>query len=397
MRREACGGCGSDRLEVVVDLGRTPLADRFPTTPDEHEDTWPLQLAVCRSCWLAQLTEVVPDEALWADYGFYSGTSPSKVAEHKLLAEELLGRWPTQARRGVVEVASNDGDLLRHFKAAGCPAVGIDPAKGPAAVARHLGLDIRVQPFGRQTAAALRDERGPAGLVIARNVAAHVADPHDFLAGLAELIHPDGIAVVEVQYLADLLGGLQFDHLYHEHRFFYSVGSLTELACQYGLQFVRVERTAQQGGSIRVTFAHTTTGAGAANMESLPNLRSMGTYTAFANRVDWWFNRLDDLLTADLRGQRLAGYGATAKSTTLLNFLDLGPDRLEYVEDLTPAKIGKFTPGTKIPVVAPGTHEPPDAYLLLAWNYLGDVLRRERAFTDGGGRFLVPIPTPVLL
>lgn len=397
MRRDRCGGCGADRLETFLDLGKTPLADRFPATLDEPEDTWPLEVAVCTGCWLVQLLEVVPDEILWADYGFYSGASPSKVAEHEQLAAELLAAYPEQARRLTVEIACNDGDLLRHFADAGCKAVGVDPALGPARAAKERGLEVYIGPFTRAMGQTLADAKGKAGLVIARNVAAHVADLDDFFGGIADLLAPDGVAVVEVQYLADLLAGNQFDHVYHEHRFFFSLRSFAGVNVRHGLRVEQVRRTPAQGGSIQVVLRRGAAGhvmlRGEAKMVAL-----LDTFRSFQGRAEYVRIRLLELLAAEWKSaRRVAGYGATAKSTTLLNFCGIGPETLEYVEDLTPAKIGRYTPGTHIPIVAPGERERPDVFLLLSWNYLPGVLYRERAFLDDGGRFLVPIPVPVLL
>lgn len=401
MRREQCGGCGSSDLEVFLDLGKTPLADRFPTTADEPEDTYPLEVAVCRRCWLVQLLEVVPDDVLWADYGFYSGTSPGKRAYHQAYAQWALTEFGEQARRLTVEIGCNDGDLLQHFHAAGCNVHGIDPASGPVAVARERGLRVWESPFDSVGARIIRAADGPAGLIIANHVAAHVADPHDFFAGIAELLAPDGVAVVEVQYFPDLLVGNQFDHVYHEHRFFFSANSLCLVLLKHDLMIQSIIHTPQQGGSIRVVCRPT---KAALNWKPpLPqgeyqHLSSMATYQSFASRVAYLRERLLALLDDERRaGRRLAGYGATAKSTTLLNACGIGPDLLEYVEDITPAKIGRVTPGTHIPIVAPGERQQPDTYLLLLWNDLAGVLRRERAFIDQGGRFLVPIPVPVLL
>jgi SAM-dependent methyltransferase len=399
MRREVCGGCGADQLETFLDLGKTPLADRFPVTPDEPEPTFPLELAVCRSCWLVQLLEVVPDDQLFGeDYGFYSGASPSKVAEHEQLAADLLAVYPDQAKRLTVEIGCNDGDLLRHFLyTTGGRIVGVDPAEGPMLQTFAWLLDRYVEPFGRAVAEKVKDTHGQAGLIIARNVAAHVADLDGFFGGIADLLAPDGVAVVEVQYLPDLLLGNQFDHVYHEHRFYFSLRTLSGVCWKHGLQVEEVEHVPAQGGSIRVVLRHGGNRARVHIRGEVGVVAELDTYRSVQARAEYLRARLLDLLDETLQpGVTIAGYGATAKSTTLLNWCGIGRPTLPWIEDTTPAKIGRYSPGMRIPIVEP-QGVPPDVWLLLAWNYLPGVLKRERVALEHGTRLLVPIPVPVLL
>lgn len=379
---------------MVLDLGTSPLADAFPATP-EVEERWPLRLAVCPSCWLAQLMDVVPDELLWSDYGFHASSSPSLVAYHREYAAWALRRFGEQANRLTVEVACNDGSLLRHFAAAGCPAVGVDPAGNVARHARERGLDVVVAPFGRAVAEDLVADRGPAGLVVANNVLAHVADLGDFCEGLRVLLAPGGVLLVEVQDLADLLLGNQVDHVYHEHRFFFTAATLAATLARHGLSVTEVHRTPAQGGSVRVVVQHF---APAATVVLPPGLARMDVYSSLQARANLLRGRLLELLHAErAAGRVVAGYAASAKSATLLNWCRIGPDLVPWVVDTTPHKIGRLTPGTHIPIVAPGDRPDPGTYLLLAHNYLPGVLRREAAFAATGGRWLVPIPQPVIL
>jgi SAM-dependent methyltransferase len=402
VRREACGGCGSPDLQQFLDLGSSPLADRFPATADEPEDWYPLQVAVCTSCWLVQQLEVVPDALLFGeDYGFFTGTSPSAVAYFGDYADWLVQRFEPGGGL-VVEVACNDGTLLAELGDCGFRyALGVEPAFGPADAARERGLDVVGEPFGVDVARRIVAEYGAARLVVANNVAAHVADLDDFFAGIAALLAPNGAAVVEVQYVADLLAGNQFDHVYHEHRFFFSGASLATVMRHHGLDIRAVQRTPAQGGSIRVIARLASSVEFTTRWPSwpdLPFLQDLNTYQGIQGRVDYLRDRLNQLLADELdAGRKVAGYAATAKSATLLNFCGLSPAVIDHIVDMTPQKIGRFTPGSKIPIVAPGDRPEPDTYLLLAWNYLSGVLRRERAFVDDGGRFLVPIPYPVLL
>lgn len=391
-----CRSCGGP-VRKFLDLGTSPLADAFPQSADEEERRWPLRVGVCGDCWHVQLLDVVPDDLLYgADYGFYTGSSPSSLAYFADYAMWALRRFLRQAQLLTVEIASNDGTLLRHFANAGCRVAGVEPAAGPAQVAQDAGLRTYVTPFGRAAARQVREEMGPAGLVLANNVIAHVADLGDFVGGIADLLAPDGVAVIEAQYVGDLLAGNQWDHVYHEHRSFMSYGSLAHALRPHGLTIRSYGFTPAQGGSIRVVAARGRE-LGAAILEDEAWLRRYSTFEAVQSRVDRSVERLLDILADERRqGRTLAGYAASAKSTTLLNYAGIGPDLLDHVSDTTPWKLGRVTPGTHIPIVGPKERKA-DTYLLMAWNYLSGVLRRERTFIDNGGRFIVPIPYPVVL
>lgn len=389
----SCRSCRSPGLVPFLDLGTSPLADAFPRSPYEPEAFYPLRLAVCESCWLVQLLDVVPDAKLYnADYGFYTGASPSSIAYFAEYADWAMGRWPD--KRLVVEIASNDGTLLSHFAKAGYPAVGVEPSANVAQVALGAGLEVLVEPFGRKAAADIVSAHGHAGLVIANNVVAHVSDLDDFLGGIADLLASDGRAIIEFQYVADLLTGNQFDHVYHEHRSYFSLTSLGYALERHGLAWLSAHETPAQGGSLRVVVLRGPR-IGREVQDNERWLTRMSAYAGMQGRVERVRERLLGLIEGEHRNEhRLAGYAASAKSTTLLNYCGIGPATVPYVLDTTPAKIGRYTPGTHIPIVAKAEA---DTYLLLAWNYLPGVLRRERAFLDRGGRFIVPIPQPVLL
>lgn len=386
-----CGGCGSGNLEQFLDLGTTPLADAFPTSPNVEEKRYPLRAAVCTSCWLVQLLDVVPDEELWtADYGFYSSASPTVEAYDKAFADWALERFPVEAKRGVVEIACNDGSLLQHFHDAGMPSVGIEPSSGPADHARDRGLYVRAEPFSYDLADELLGTSGHVGLVIAKNVAAHVVDLQDFFSGIAHLIGDNGVAVVEVQNVADLLLGNQIDHFYHEHRYYFSQWSLAEAGWRSGLQMTSVGSAPAQGGSLRAVFRSRS--ASLTHVTHRSWLTSRDAYSGMQGRADAISRNLRNLLHAEKRaGRTVAGYAASAKSATLLNWCGIDSDLVTWVEDTTPAKIGRYTPGTHIPIHEPGVR--PDTYLLLTRD-LGDVLRRENDFE---GRWIVPIPAPVVI
>lgn len=401
MKRVVCGGCGSTALDVFLDLGESPLADAFIKQDSPPEKWYPLRLGVCGQCWLVQQMFVPPpSEVFNENYTFYSSASLPKVQYHQALAHKLLARHRDHAKRLTVEIASNDGDLLQHFKIAGCNVLGVDPSTGPAIVAHSRDLPTMIEHFGLTVAKRIKSQYGEAGLIIANHVAAHVPDLDDFFGGIAHLLSPGGSVVIEAQYVGDLLTGNQFDHVYHEHRYFYSMTSLGNVAHKHGLYLHNVELTEPQGGSVQVTLGkreeHSLAVIDLFKRE--PWLQRHDVYAGFQGRVDHIRDKLVELVDHERHaGRRVAGYGASAKSTTLLNYCKLNTNKIEYIEDTTPQKIGWLSPGTHIPVVSPGERVQPDTYLLLVWNYLSGVLRRERDFISKGGRFIVPIPTPVLL
>lgn len=401
MRRESCAICGSAMLTTILDLGTSPLADAFPE--DAAEQTrYPLDLLQCQTCALVQLGEIVDDNLLFgSDYAFFSGASPSLVDTYDELAHWLLREHAAECAQGVIEIASNDGTLLHHFQTAGHSVLGIDPALPAATRALSRGVPTRVRAFSsREAESVVALDHGThfgrqAGLVIANHVLAHVTDPVDFMQGIATLLHPDGLALIEVQYFFDLFFGNEWDHVYHEHRTYLCLTDVVRLANQVGLVVTEVDNSPAQGGSIRVQLRHR--GEPSDRVLRVLN-REMGfnDYGGWQARVDYSRERILDLLWSFKRqGKRIAGYGASAKSTTLLNYCDIDANLLDCVVDATAYKIGRLTPGSLIPIVSAEPNV--DVYLLLVWNYLAGVLRRERAFRERGGLFLVPIPHPVVL
>jgi 2-polyprenyl-3-methyl-5-hydroxy-6-metoxy-1,4-benzoquinol methylase len=396
VRRTTCSACGSPDLDQFLDLGMSPVADAYTATADEVSPTYPLQVAVCAKCRLVQLLEVLDGKTLFGTgYSFYSSASAPLSAYHATYAADVLAKYGDLARRGVVEIGCNDGDLLRHFADAGCPTLGVDPASGPVEVARARGWDVRVRPFGNRFAADLLDNHGrPTALIVANHVLAHVADVADFLAGISALLADDGVAMVEVQYLPDLLVNNAFDLVYHEHRNFFSLTTLERAAIQHGLIITEGQLTDRQGGSLRVTLRKV--GAARLSGQVAPFelwLESFGAYEGMQGRADRIRTRLRDLV-ASTPGP-IAVHGAPAKATTLLNFCGLTSAELPWCVDTTKAKQGRHIPGTGIPILS--THpEPPKAQLLAAWNYAATITRKTPYWTQDH-RWILPLPAPVLL
>lgn len=406
MRREICGSCGSSDLEVFLDLGMSPVADAYVQYAHEYSQMFPLELAVCGKCRLAQLLEVLDDTTLFGTgYSFYSSASKPLSEYHKGYAEFVMSSYVRLRDKLIVEIGSNDGDMLQHFHEAGWNTLGVDPAVGPTEVARSRGINVTNKPFDFLRAQTIGE--GVAGIVIANHVLAHVPDVFDFLSGVHHILAPEGVAFVEVQYVADLLTNNAFDLVYHEHRNFFSLTSLEIAATRAGLRVMWAELTNRQGGSLRVIL----TRMNSTSPRVYPNenvdvirererwLNDARSYAGVQGRVERIRTRLlDDLeIRFNQSGHTLAGYGAPAKATTLLNFCGISSYWLDHVVDSTPAKQGRYIPGTGIPIRSDENAAQPgdivDAYLLLAWNYAPQIMRAHSSYD---GNWIIPIPAPVV-
>lgn len=372
----------------ILNLGSTPLADQFPATPREArvQECYPLGLTVDDQTWTVELTHIVPDELLFGDdYAFFTGSSPVLQDYFQQYAGWVRGNFPEQVRRGVCEIACNDGTLLQYFKAE--THLGIDPAKPAVTEAKRKGLNVSRMAFDNDMAHEIGE---PFGVVIANNVAAHVASLEEFLAGIAYLIRGGGVGIIEFQYAGDLFGDCLWPVVYHEHRRFLSLTSFVA-ALPAGMNVIDVIRTDTQGGSLRVVISDIATLANTKYAASLLGaerwLCQSDIYTSFQGRVNRQAERLWDAVSAF---DEVALYGAPAKATTLVHYAGLA-GMLKYATDLTPGKIGRYIPGTGIPVLHP-TEEAsvPSAYLLAVPNYLPAILRRENEYLANGGHFILP-------
>lgn len=405
MTRTECGACGGGDLRVFLDLGQTPLANTFPASPDTVETFYPLQLARCGNCGLVQQMTVVPDELIYGEeYRFYSGGSAAQRAYHAHGAMLLHRNHLTRIDRGVVEIACNDGSLLRHFVDGHRRVLGIDPA-APAQAAINDGLPVLREPFTAALGSKLRDEAGPFGLIIAYNSMAHIADLSDVLTGIWALMDDRSAAVIEVQYLPDLIAGNLIGQVYHEHRYFHSLTSFKHAAELHQLVVIDAELIELQGGGLRVTLGrlgseHVVSSRVARILTSERWLNRDATYDGMQGRVDRNRDHLLDLVAAEQAdGRTVVGYAAAAKATTILNYCGFGPDTIPYVADTTPQKWGRYVPGTRIPIVRFDSNQvaTADTRLLLTGNYLPHLLRKAPAFLAGGGRWIVAEPTPMVI
>lgn len=400
----ACRSCGHDGLTLVLDLGRQPIANALlePADLDTAEPLFPLEVLVCDRCGLAQVSETIPPDVLFSDdYPYFSSYIPALLDHSRDHARLLIEERSLGADDLVVEVASNDGYLLRTFVDHDIPALGIDPAAGPIKAARAAGVTSIHAFFGKALAEQLRDEGRSASVMLANNVLAHVTDINDFVAGFAILLRDDGIAEFEFPYVKDLVDSCAFDTIYHEHVFYYSLAALEPLFGRHGLHLNDVIRLDIHGGSLRLRVSKT-----AGKSERLERLQrdeaALGIGRAeyfldFGRRVE--AIRTD--LTAMLAGYRavgksIAAYGAAAKGATLLNFVNLPAGVIDFVVDRNPHKVGKYMPGVRLPIrdVAVLTTEHPDILLILTWNFAEEIVEQQRAYADAGGIFVSAIPSP---
>jgi len=402
----ACLACGSKERELVLDLGATPLANAnvAPERARAAEPRYPLQLLFCHACGLVQLSELVPPEVLFSDYVYLTGASSTMVAHFTAFAQEAVRRFELGPRDLVVELASNDGTLLAAFREQGVRVLGIEPAANLCRLAEARGVECEPRFFSEATARALRAERGPAALVCANNVLAHVPDLPGVLRGCRHLVEPAGVVSIEVPWLLHLVERLEYDTVYHEHVSYFSAGALAGAFARAGLAILDVAELPVHGGSLRV-LARPGSEHGPALAPFLARERELGleraeTYHAFARRVAANRTALRALLER-LRGdgKRIAAYGAPAKGNTLLNYCGIGPELVEYTVDRNPLKVGKLTPGAHLPIrpVPVLAEDRPDYALILPWNLAPEIVQQEAAYRARGGRFLVPIPEPKVL
>lgn len=389
-----CGICDSS-THVFLELGASPPANRLPATKEEPEQYFPLRLAKCLTCNHVQLADAVPDSVLFDEsYAFYSSGGNLNQPYWDSYANDLATMFTPDGT--LLEIGCNDGTLTTRLQDRGFDCVGIDPSGGPASLMRE-DIPVVVMPFGTEAARHLRDNFKSFDLVVANNVLAHVSDLRDFMNGLRLVTHDKSTVVVEVQYLADLVAGNQFDHVYHEHRSFFSVYALKWLFEMHGWSISSVQWTPAQGGSIRV-FANRGGISKVADWLARERwVHYWGTLETIQGRIDRVVDLTKELVDGFKRKDLLvAGYGASAKMVTFLNYSRIS--NLDWVVDATPWKQGRFIPGVKTKILAP-EEEPcrPDVYLVGVWNYMSGILRRETKFMADGGKFLVPIPHPVIL
>lgn len=401
--RLKCRSCGSPDAALILDLGRQPLANNLlmPADLAKPEPKFPLRLAVCQSCWLLQITDLVPPVALFSEYLYFSSFSDLMLRHAREAAGRYVEEFGLNAASLVVEVASNDGYLLQNFLAAKVPCLGIEPAANIAKVARERGVETLVEFFGQKLAGELAARHRQADLILGNNVFAHAPDPNDFVAGLKTLLQPAGRIALEFPYGVEFIEHHEFDTIYHEHVFYFTLTALQPLFARHGLTIFRVERLPIHGGSLRLFAGHTGAHPVEASVVALraeeqrKGVASFTCYEGFADQVHGLKRDLVELLTQlKQAGKRIAAYGASAKGSTLLNYYGIGTETLDFVVDRSPYKQGRLTPGMHLPILPPAEllARRPDYTLLLTWNFADEILAQQKAYRAAGGQFIVPIP-----
>ncbi len=401
--REECRACGARTLKRFLALGDQPLANAFLRGPEDvaGEPRFPLDMYCCTTCSLVQLADVIDPEVLFAEYIYVTGTSTTIAAHNRGYASAVVTELALTPDDLVVEVASNDGSLLRCFRNLGVRVLGVEPARNIATQAVAQGIPTEVRFFDAAAGPALRATHGKARAVIGNNVLAHVDDTAGFLRGCADLIDADGAVIVEVPYAREMLQGTEYDTVYHEHLCYFSVTALARLAERVGLGIRRVDEVPVHGGSIRVWFgkgiAHAEQPRAMMHEESVNGVSTLAAWEAFAQRTAENRRAIRQLLQ-ELRaaGHTVAGYGAPAKGNTLLNYCQVDTGLLPYTVDRNPLKVGTLTPGMHLPVLSVDTlrERPVDYVLILAWNFADEIMEQLQFHRDRGGRFIVPIPMP---
>jgi SAM-dependent methyltransferase len=405
--RKTCRVCHSAEIQGVLSLGTTPLADRLRNKEQlsQPEPLFPLDVAFCPECSLVQILETVPPEVLFCeDYPYYSSFSPALLQHSRANALDLIDSRHLNTSSLVIELASNDGYLLKNFVEHGIPVLGIDPAEGPARAAEQAGVPTLCTFFGESLARQLSATGQAADVIIGNNVLAHVADLHGFVEGIRILLKEDGVAVIEMPYVKDLVDGCLFDTIYHEHLCYFSVTALNCLFRKHSLFLNDLKRVSTQGGSLRIYVEKkenvSSTVREMLRIEATERVNQIDYYRDFAKRVESIRTGLRRLLH-DLKqqGARIAAYGAAAKGSTMINYCGIGSDLIDFVVDRNTHKQGLYMPGKAIPILPTEAllDRMPEYLLLLAWNLVDEIRQQQNEYLKRGGHFIVPVPSPQVL
>lgn len=407
--RKNCRACNGTDLHRFLELGPQPLANALPKSPEEFKDEafYPLDVYFCKSCSLVQILDVIDPSVLFSHYIYLTGTSTT-IAEHNVrYAQAVVDELNLSAESMVMEIASNDGSLLKKFQPHGVKTLGIEPATNIAKIARDAGVETVNEFFSLETAKAIRESHGPADAIIGNNVLAHVDETRDFMSGARHIIKPDGRAIFEFPYLGEFMDRLEYDTVYHEHMCYFSVTAIMRLGDEIGLRLQKVDHMPVHGGSIRAWFGsdetfsdHSDEVKAIAAKEAEQGLTTVDRYVEFADGVKANRTALLELLNKlKAEGKTVAGYGAPAKGNTLLNYCGISTDLVPYTVDRSPLKVNLYLPGVHIPVLPAETilEKQPDYVLILAWNFAEEIMGQQQEYKDRGGQFIIPLPEPKIV
>lgn len=400
-----CRTCGEKTLRTFLSLGPMPIPNGFLQKEQlsAGEAYFPLDVAFCENCGLMTLVHVVRPDIMFRNYVYIPGTSKTMVEHFGEMAKENVGRFNLNKNSLVIDIGSNDGTLLKQFKAAGVKVLGIDPAKNIAAEATKQGIKTIGEFFNEKLAKEVSKKYGKADLMTGTNVIAHINDLVDLLKGVKALLKDKGVFIGEFPYLVDLIEHGEFDTIYHEHLSYFSIRSLLALAERTNFEIFDVKRTNVHGGSVQVFFRKKASSSDKplpsvselVALEKSKRLDYIAPFEEFANRTLKKKEELTKLLKElKAQGKRVAGYGAAAKGNVLTNFFRIGPDLLDYIVDSIPYKQGMYTPGLHIPIYAEKKllEDQPDYTLILAWNFADEIIKKNAEYTKRGGKFITTVP-----
>jgi 2-polyprenyl-3-methyl-5-hydroxy-6-metoxy-1,4-benzoquinol methylase len=402
---DSCRACGSKDLFLYADFWVTPLSNAYiPTNEkDKEELKFPLQMVCCKNCFLSQLSVVVNPNIMYKNYAYRSSISKTFLEHCDKLAEECVNKYNLTKEDLYVDIASNDGCLLRSFKGHNIKVLGVDPASNLSEIANKKGLTTINRYWNKETANKISQEYGKAFLITALNCFAHVDDINNFVEGVKILLKDEGIFIIEVPHFLDFIKRSEFDTCYHEHLSYYSIKPLIKLFKKHDMKIIDIKKIDIHGGTIRIYISKNINQI-EINKESINkiikleeenNLYDPETYIHFSSKV----HKIKEDLTKTLKklkeeGKRVAGFGASAKGNMLLNYCNINNEVIDYIIDETPEKQNKLTPGMKIPILAFShlKENPPDYLLILPWNFAKEIINKTQDFKNTGGKYIIPIP-----
>ncbi len=399
---EVCRACDSSNLLLFLQLGPTPVPNGFLKAYHRHraEKFYPLDVCFCQDCGLVQLAHVVSPKVMFKNYVYIPSTSETMRKHFAGLAKNAIEK--TNAKKGelVVDIGSNDGTLLKVFKSLGVKILGVDPAENLAKKANQEEVETICALFTKELASKIKKKYGPAKIITATNVVAHVHDLHDFLEGIKTLLSGEGMLIAEFPYLIDLIEKVEFDTIYQEHLSYFSITPFEKLLKKHDLYLVDVQRLPVHGGSVRVFVSKKPKNSSQRvkkllQLEKKKGILSSQTYLKFRRKIDKVRHELVQLLwRLRLENKQIVGYGASAKGNIILNYCRIGPETLDYIVDSIPYKQGKFTPGMHIPIFPELKllKDQPDYTLLLAWNFADEIIKKQTEYRKKGGKFILAIP-----